>query len=199
MYKWRQMTPEEREEALRFRKQHKRPWHSPPHWDSEMSLYYIVSAACYEHKHIAGKAPCRLAQLENTVREICDNYSLGTIAWSILPNHYHVLIKTDQMKELRRQLGLMHGRLSRQWNLEDNCVGRKVWNNCVERIIRSERHYWATVNYIHHNPVKHGFVEKWDQWLFGSAIQYLNEIGRDEAEKVWKTYPVLNYGKEWDK
>ena len=153
MYKWRQMTPEEREEALRFRKQHKRPWHSPPHWDSEMSLYYIVSAACYEHKHIAGKAPCRLAQLENTIREICDNY----------------------------------------------CVGRKVWNNCVERIIRSERHYWATVNYIHHNPVKHGFAKKWDQWLFGSAIQYLNEIGRDEAEKVWKTYPVLNYGKEWDK
>ena len=122
MYKWREMTPKERQEALRFRREQKRPWHSPPHWDSEISLHYIVSAACYEHRHIPGKVPCRIAQLEDALINICDSYCLECVAWCILPNHYHILIKTDQMKELRQHLGLMHGRLSRQWNLEDDKV-----------------------------------------------------------------------------
>ncbi|AQQ72462.1 Transposase [Limihaloglobus sulfuriphilus] len=199
MYDWRKMTPQERAETLRLRKQLIRPWHSPPHWDSGESRYYIVSAACYEHKHIAGAVFSRLAMLEKSVLEICESCSEKTIAWSILPNHYHVLVKTEHITELRYSLGRMHGRLSRQWNLEDNCLGRKVWHNCVERIIRSERHYWATVNYIHHNAVKHGFAQRWEQWVFCSAVQFLNEVGREKAKEIWKAYPVLDYGKEWDK
>ena len=198
MYKWRKMNSTEQDEILRLRKQHRRPWHSPPHRDSDSSSCYIVPAACYEHKHIAGENPSRLAQLEETLREICENHSSEISAWCVLPNHYHVMVRTDQMKELRAKLGRMHGRTSRQWNLEDDSVGRKVWFNCIERFIRSERHYWATINYIHHNPVKHGFVEKWDLWPFSSAAQYLDEIGRDKAAEIWKAYPVLDYGKQWD-
>jgi len=107
-------------------------------------------------------------------------------------------VRLAQLEELRAQLGRMYGRTSRQWNLEDDSVGRKVWFNCIERFIRNERHYWATINYIHHNPVKHGFVEKWDLWPFSSVAQYLDEIGRDKAIEIWKAYPVLDYGKEWD-
>lgn len=198
MYKWRKMNPAEREEILRLRKQRSRPWHSPPHQDSESDLYYIISAACYEHKHIAGNSPNRLMQLEETVRKICERYSSEIGAWCVLPNHYHVLVRTDQMKGLRTQIGRMHGRLSRQWNLEDDSVGRKVWFNCIERFLRNERHYWATVNYIHQNPIKHGFVDKWEKWPFSSAAQYLDEIGRDKAIQIWKKYPILDYGKEWD-
>ena len=198
MYKWRKMDAAEREETLRLRKQYSKPWHSPPHRDSESNLCYIVSAACYEHKYIVGKSPARFTQLEETLLGILDKHSSEVCAWCVLPNHYYVMVRTDQMEELLAQLGRMHGRTSRQWNLEDNSVGRKVWFNCIERFIRNERHYWATINYIHHNPVKHGFVEKWDLWPFSSAAQYLDEIGRDKAIKIWKAYPVLDYGKEWD-
>lgn len=198
MYKWRKMSSVERDEILQFRKQHSRPWHSPPHWDSENSLYYLISAACYEHKHIISKNPSRFVQLENVLREICEKYSSEVLAWCVLPNHYHILVRTNHVKELRTKLGQMHGRTSRQWNLEDSCVGRKVWFNCVERIIRNERHFWATINYIHHNPIKHGFCKKWEEWPFSSAKQYLKEIGKDRATEIWKQYPVLDYGKDWD-
>ena len=198
MYKWRKMDAAEREETLRLRKQYSKPWHSPPHRDSESNLCYIVSAACYEHKYIGGKNPARLAQLEETLLGILDKHLSEVCAWCVLPNHYHILVRTDQKEELRAQLGRMHGRTSRQWNLEDDSVGRKVWFNCIERFIRNERHYWATINYIHHNPVKHEFVGKWDLWPFSSAAEYLDEIGRDKAIEIWKAYPVLDYGKECD-
>ena len=34
--------------------------------------------------------------------------------------------------------------------------GRKVFFRAVERAMRSDRRFWATLNYVHHNPVHHG-------------------------------------------
>ncbi len=54
------------------------------------------------------------------------------------------------------------------------------------------------MNYVHHNPVHHGYAERWDAWPFSSANAYLDEVGRDEAARVWREYPLLDYGKGWD-
>jgi putative transposase len=68
----------------------------------------------------------------------------------------------------------------------------------VERGLRSDRHHWATVNYIHHNPVRHKYAARWQDWAFSSAEEFLKEVGRARAVEIWKEYPVLAYGKGWD-
>ncbi len=64
--------------------------------------------------------------------------------------------------------------------------------------MRSERHFWATLNYVHNNPVRHGYVERCQDWPFSSAREFLEQMGRKEAERIWREYPVLNYGEGWD-
>jgi putative transposase len=64
--------------------------------------------------------------------------------------------------------------------------------------MRSERHCWATLNYIHHNPIRHGYVKSWQDWPWSSASQFITHHGRDEAEKIWKEYPIHDYGADWD-
>ena len=64
--------------------------------------------------------------------------------------------------------------------------------------MRSDEHVQATLNYIHHNPVHHGYVERWQEWPYSSAAIYLQAVGMAEAERRWKAYPVLDYGKGWD-
>ena len=54
------------------------------------------------------------------------------------------------------------------------------------------------MNYIHHNPVKHGYVDKWQDWPWSSAAEFLARVGRETAEKIWREYPILDYGKKWD-
>ncbi|MEP7272146.1 MAG: hypothetical protein ABI882_11630 [Acidobacteriota bacterium] len=102
------------------------------------------------------------------------------------------------MKGLRRELGKLHGRISRQWNLEEGSIGRTVWYRCVDRGIRGERHYWATMNYIHNNPVHHHYVSRWTDWPFSSAGDFLAHAGRERSLEIWRDYPVLGYGKGWD-
>jgi putative transposase len=123
----------------------------------------IISAACYDHASVIGKSHERMTACENAILEICEQHSTALYAWCILPNHYHLLIKTDRLKELRKEIGRFHGRSSFNWNGEDQRRGRQVWHNCFDREIKSHGHYWASVNYIHHNPVKHGYVDRWQE------------------------------------
>jgi putative transposase len=54
------------------------------------------------------------------------------------------------------------------------------------------------LNYIHNNPVHHGVAERWQDWIFSSANSFLEKLGRAAAIKIWREYPVLDYGKDWD-
>jgi putative transposase len=197
MYDYRKLRPEQRREAVEYRRLQKRPWHSPPHWEFVGQRQFIISASCYEHREIIGVTPERMTEFETVLVDACAEFAI-LYAWCLLPNHYHLLVKTDQLKELRAALGKLHGRSSFKWNGEDDSRGRQVWHNCFDRVVRSLRHFWATMNYIHHNPVHHGYVERWQDWPWSSARDFLERVGQKTAEEIWREYPVLDYGKKWD-
>src|ERR1039457_6995261 len=88
------------------------------------------------------------------------------------------------------KLGRFHGRTSYAWNGEEQTRGRQVFHRATERFMRSERHFFATVNYVNNNPVHHGYVRLWTEWPWSSAAEYLAQTGRAEAERVWKEYPT---------
>ncbi len=197
MYKWRKMTPEQRKETLESRKSFGRPWHGPPHHMSNNALYH-VTAACYEHNLIIGQSPERMAEFESELIKNATIHGEKVLAWCVLPNHYHLQIDSECVLDTIREIGLLHGRTSYGWNKGDHMRGRKCWHRCVEREMRSERHKWVTLNYIHHNPVHHGYVKRWQHWTFSSAARYLEEVGYTTALERWKAYPLLDYGKGWD-
>lgn len=115
-------------------------------------------------------------------------------AWCVLPNHYQVMISTSDVLSVLREIGKFHGRSSYAWNSEENQRGRQIFYRATEREIRSEAHAFATLNYIHHNPVHHRYVKKWTDWHWSSAAQFLAETGEIEARRIWHTYPLLEYG-----
>ena len=199
MYDWRKMSDEERAETLRERKARKQPWHAPPHWEYEGFVRFIVTAACYEHQNIIGSDRNRMAEFENDLLETSRKFGATVFAWCIMPNHYHILVQTDEIREFQSEaLGKLHGKTAFQWNGEDNRRGRKLWYKSFERPMRSNRHFWASLNYIHNNPVHHGYVKKWQEWAFSSADNFIETFGREKAVDIWKEHPILDYGKDWD-
>jgi hypothetical protein len=63
-YLWRQLNEKQREELLEWRKMRGYPWHSPPHRPNFGHLRFLVSAACYEHRHYIGHS---LPRIDNFV------------------------------------------------------------------------------------------------------------------------------------
>ena len=196
MYAWRNMTPAMREEVLRLRKLGKQPWHGPPH-GLERGWFHL-SAACFEHKPIIGLSPERMVKFEREVRLVLRPVIFGIMAWCILPNHYHILLQCIHERTIRQTLGKLHGRLSRLWNREEDAIGRQCWHRLLLKPIKNDSHRWATLNYIHHNPVYHGYVQKWQEWPFSSAQVYLDQFGAEFVRKIWEEHPILEMGKGWD-
>ena len=167
MYDYRKMDPEQRKYIVHLRQLRRYPWHGPPHAGSE-TCYRIVTGACYEHKHIL-HSPERLAWFEEELLASLREGGLHCAAWSVMPNHYHVLVLVENVRKLSSLLGRLHGRTSRRINLGDGTPGRQVWYRCQDCFMRSERHFHTSRNYVHHNPVRHGYVDKWQTWPFSSV------------------------------
>jgi putative transposase len=197
-YLWRQLTAEQRKELLIWRTDRRYPWHSPPHRPNFGHLRFLVSAACYEHRHYIGHTLERMDAFSADLLSALAVQTNQIFAWCVLPNHYHVLVETSDIKGLLRILGFFHGRTSHAWNGEERARGRKVFFRAADRGMRSDRHFWASLNYVHHNPVHHGYVERWTEWPWSSAAQYLADTSEEVAKRVWRDFPILDYGNHWD-
>jgi putative transposase len=196
MYEYRTLTPREREKLVRDRLARGFPPHQPPHL-MQGSGSYLVTAACFEH-HTYLRSPDRRQELLDLLFEKLILGGIQVVAWSVLTNHYHLLLETRALGVVGMVLRGVHGRTSRSWNLQDGVQGRKVWFRYTDRAIRSERHYYTTLNYIHYNPVKHGLVESPYDWPWSSVCWYAEHRGREWLRDAWVQYPVLDYGRGWD-
>jgi putative transposase len=191
------MTSEERQAALTSRRTDRVPWHAPPHYQAN-SGHYLLTAACYEHQPWIGATPSRIAQFESDLLSTLAQHCRNVFAWVVLPNHYHALVYASELAPLLIAIGHLHGRTSFTWNGEDSCRGRHVWHRVAETEIKTEGHFWAAMNYVLHNAVRHGYVKRWQDWPYSNAAAYLAEIGRELAERRWRSYPVYDFGKDWD-
>ncbi len=196
MYDYRRMTSEERKTVVAERMAGGVPWHAPPHFGSEQDTY-LVSAACFDHREVLTSASRLSEFVDALVAGLQETVNTALHAWVVQPNHYHLLLETD-LDMLRRRLGRLHNGKSMQWNREDGTAGRKVWYRFSDRRVRSERHYYATVNYIHDNPVKHGYADDATDWPWSSLNEYIETFGAETLADWRRRYPVRDYGKGWD-
>ncbi|MBM3861823.1 MAG: transposase [Verrucomicrobia bacterium] len=191
MYEYRKLSVAERKAVLSDRRQRDLPLHAPPHYPDGRQIY-ILTAACFEHRPFVSTEPRRSALRDTLLAAPGDIH-----AWVILPNHYHLLATVD-LAGFSQWVRLLHSRLAKDWNREDAAKGRQVWYRFQDRQIRGDRHYFASLNYIHANPVKHGYVAKATDWLHSSLHEYLAKYGREVLADLWRKYPVDEYGKKWD-
>ncbi len=196
MYEYRKLSPEERRQRVEERIRRGYPAHAPPHPVHE-AQYYLITAACYEHRSHMSTVDRRHQLLIQWIEE-SHRRDLEITAWVVLPNHYHLLVRVDDFQEIGAIARLVHGRTSRSWNTLDRSPGRKVWYRYTDRAIRSERHYYTTLNYIHYNPVKHGLVASPYDWEPSSLGWYLERHGREWLRDLWSRYPLRSYGEGWD-
>jgi putative transposase len=198
MYRWRSWTPEQRQAILKQRRERHHPCHSPAHLASDRTTYYMITAACFEHHPVIGFSDQRIAEFSNELCNLLHDNCRALLAWVVLPNHYHVLVDAPELKHTLRQLGKLHGRSSFDWDGQESLRGRQVWCNAAETAMKFEGHFYASRNYVLHNPVHHGYCRKWTDWPFSSADDYLKSAGRDKALRFWEAYPLYEYGQSWD-
>ena len=93
------------------------------------------------------------------------------LAWCIMPNHVHVLIRQFKTQSLSKIIQSWKGGSARLINQALKQSGTIWEKDYYDRAIRNDDHFWNAITYIHQNPVKAGLVKKPQDWQFSSAGQ----------------------------
>ena len=127
----------------------------------------------------------QIDNLREAWRKTANGYPFETLAVCILPDHLHCILKLpEDDKDFPLRWRLIKSRFSRSCSAElDPARGarkgeRGIWQRRYwDHMIRDERDFETHVNYIHHNPVKHGLVDDPDDWPYSSWHRFKREFG----------------------
>lgn len=95
------------------------------------------------------------------------------IAWVIMPNHAHILIRLLNNESLSAVMHSIKSYTATESNRILNHTGRFWFKESYDRFIRDEEHFYNTIRYIENNPVKARLCEDPSDWEFGSAYNKL--------------------------
>jgi putative transposase len=102
-------------------------------------------------------------------------------AWTIMPNHVHVLITMMPTSSLGTVVSSWKRFTARKANEHLDRRGSFWQNDYWDRFIRNEAHFAATTSYIDQNPVKAGLVARASEWPHGSA-----RFAKEDAPLEWR-------------
>ena len=121
--------------------------------------------------------------LGDAFRFVRNKYAYSTLAITILPDHIHViweLPQGDSNYSLRWRLIKKHVTqelLKQQVPLTKDSRGAyNLWQNRFwEHLIRNEHDLQKHIDYIHFNPVKHGYTSIPADWPYSSIHRYIKQ------------------------
>jgi len=133
---------------------------------------YMVTAGTHQKIHFF-EGPERLQTLQGILFEVADAYDWMLQAWAVFPNHYHFIAQSPaDARTLKPMIQRLHSQSARVVNTLDKTLGRRIWYQYWDTCITYEQSYYARLNYVHNNAVKHGLVEAAEQYPFCSAIWF---------------------------
>lgn len=149
-----------------------RDWpHAPLHRLSDHGTY-IVTAGTLHKQHVF-RSRDRLDLLESVLLAKAKELGWQLEAWAVFSNHYHFVAHAlPGCRDLAALIKSVHGETAVAINRLDDQLGRRVWCNFRDTRLTYEKSYYARLNYVHHNAVRHGLVAVANQYRWCSAAWF---------------------------
>ena len=116
----------------------------------------------------------KICILQDTLFDVMDAYGWRLQAWAVFSNHYHFIAKaSDEERALKKIIQRMHSQSSRKLNEMDGSKRRRIWFQYWDTALTFEKSYYARLNYVHNNAVKHGIVQVAQNYPYCSATWFI--------------------------
>jgi len=109
------------------------------------------------------------------LKRYCGTLALTPLAYCLMPNHYHFLIRQDG----EQPAGLLPQRIfnsyTKAYNKRYEHSGTLFEGNYKVIAVKTEAHLLNLCCYIHANPVKHGIVAELREWPYSNYLEWIEE------------------------
>lgn len=113
------------------------------------------------------------------LQELNDVFNVKVAAYCLMPNHYHLLIRTPDAN-LSRSMRHLNGVYTQRFNRRHGCVGQLFRGRYKSIVVESDSYALELVRYIHRNPLESRLVDDLQKYQWSSHKPYLSDA------KKWK-------------
>jgi putative transposase len=129
----------------------------------------FITAVCYQRIPILVNNPEKQMLLE-ILREVKSQLPFRLMAYVILNDHFHCLIRPEDGSDFSRIVQSIKLRFTHRWKADHGInTPVKLWQRRFwDYVIRDTEDLHRHLAYIHFNPVKHGLVTDPADWHWSS-------------------------------
>ncbi len=143
----------------------------------------------------------RIFYLER-LNEYCQKWHVDVLAYCLMTNHVHLVLKPETESGLQDVLKPLHMRHSQRINKARNWSGH-LWQGRFFSSPLDDAYTWSAIRYVERNPVVAGLVEKAEEYRWSSAAAHcgltkdpmllpLPEIGNAIPTNKWADWLAVS-------
>lgn len=144
--------------------------------------YYVPDAIIFVTCVTQDRGPYLISKRDidlflETIAKVKEIHPFDLLAYVILPDHFHGLIRVDDlsgnfssvMHSIKRNFTLNY---KKAHNIQATI---SLWQSRFwDHVIRDEQDLERHMDYIHWNPVKHGYVSTPESWAYSSFQEWVD-------------------------
>lgn len=138
------------------------------------NTYIFFTIVTYKRKQILIN---NIDLLRKSFEQCKKIYHFDIFSIVIIPDHIHMIIKPDNINEYPKIIGQIKSYFTKNVNIEyeiNNNREATIWQRRYwEHTISDENDLYRHLDYIHFNPVKHGYVKSVKEWMFSSFAKFV--------------------------
>ena len=121
-----------------------------------------------------------------------DDYALSMIAYCLMPNHYHFLMRPDQDEVLSQFIQRLFNSYTQSFNREQNRSGTLFEGRAKSVLVDTDEYIVHLCRYIHLNPVTAGLTKRPGDWPYSNYLEWIEQrdgtlIDRDFVRDYFPT------------
>lgn len=136
-------------------------------------VYHVINRANARATIFHNDADYR--DFEYLLSEIKEEHGMRILAYTIMPNHWHLLLhprNDGDLSKAMQWLGTSHAR--RHHTRKETIGGGHLYQGRYKSfLVEDDWHLLTVLKYIERNPVRASLVERPEKWRWGSAYRRL--------------------------
>jgi len=127
------------------------------------------------------------------VKRYQQRYGATVVAYCLMPNHYHFLLRQETDEPLSKFVGVLFNAYVQAVNRQEGRSGTLFEGRFRHAWIDREQYLTHLCRYIHLNPVKARLVTRPEQWPYSNYLEWIGQGAgtlQDDA-LVRDRFPVL--------
>ncbi len=100
-------------------------------------------------------------------------FNISIIAYCLMPNHYHLLVRQDSEYSIATFIQRLFNSYSKAINKKYNRSGTLFEGKYNSILVDEENYLLHLCRYIHRNPLEANLVERVEDWKYSNYPEYL--------------------------